>query len=889
MDPAVLAQQVTDILVPALPFIHTRGRAVADKGKEVMEMLFEKTNEKTGSKVGINAKALLNKISPKMSGSLEKALIKVSENSDDPKAKEEAQQEILKLLIESPDFAREIEPIANLNVENIDQLETGNYNNFFNFGSPSSYEYIKIIEYLDQKRKENTSQEILSNYSPSMLPYYPERLKQFVTEYRTEELVKFLTYIENHRILLISGVAGIGKTTIARALVDLRPLNVPEPFWFNFNQNKDAKLGDILERLALYLNAPEIVAFESEKREPGQSDVDKLIDKLQKRSQVWLIFDDLSTILEDQYFADKGIELLFSSLRYGTHNAKILITSRIVPILENGESLIDVTEGEERQHLKGLTTDFEIDYLSRNGLDQLKPEKLKELAQSVDGNPLALKLLVELVKEFGVEDILKDLSIYSEEKENTILKARKLFYKLSGNEKELLERISVYREPVNMKCLKEMFTENTPKNAVKKLIDKSLLETDYNGNYWLHPLVQEFAYNDLENKKAVHIIAVKYYLSLPLPEKPSEKKDVQSLIEAYYHAYMGGEYDLAADIILRSNLDYFLGLWGDSRTLIEIYEKLLHTDHLENGIYLKDKHIFGAILGSLGLAYSNLGKPKIAIDYYKQALEISRKIGDRHSEGNNLGNLGLTYNILGEPRKAIECYEQALKISRCMGDKYGEGADLGNLGLAYSNLGELTKAIKCYQQALNISIEIGDKRGEGNRLGNLGNIYSELGENTKAIKCYQQALNISIEIGDRLGEGNHLRNLGLAYSNLGETRKAIEYYEKALKISIEICDNRGSENSLGNLGLAYSHLGEPRKAIEYYERALKISIEIGDKRGEGTDLGNLGNVYGELGDYKKAIIFLRKSLAIGKEIEDPRIIHFCEQKLNEFKRLELDL
>ena len=145
--------------------------------------------------------------------------------------------------------------------------------------------------------------------------------------------------------------------------------------------------------------------------------------------------------------------------------------------------------------------------LPRNGLDKVEPEKLEELATGVDGHPLALKLLVELVKEFGAKDILEDLSIYQERKEDTIKKARRLFDKLAGDEKELLERISVYREPVSMKGLKEMFTENTPINAVKKLIDKSLLETDHNGSYWLHPLVQEFSYEDLKNKKEVHMIA----------------------------------------------------------------------------------------------------------------------------------------------------------------------------------------------------------------------------------------------------------------------------------------------------------------------------------------------------------------------------------------------
>jgi len=132
--------------------------------------------------------------------------------------------------------------------------------------------------------------------------------------------------------------------------------------------------------------------------------------------------------------------------------------------------------------------DLAVDYLASNGLDKMEPEKLEELATGVDGHPVALKLLVELVKEYGAADILEDLSIFKGQKEDTIKKARRLFDKLAGNEKKLLERISVYREPVSMKGLKEMFSENTPINAVKKLIDKSLLETDHDSSYWLHPL-----------------------------------------------------------------------------------------------------------------------------------------------------------------------------------------------------------------------------------------------------------------------------------------------------------------------------------------------------------------------------------------------------------------
>jgi tetratricopeptide (TPR) repeat protein len=658
----------------------------------------------------------------------------------------------------------------------------------------------------------------------------------------------------------------------------------PEPFWFSFYENQDVKLGDILEKLAAYMKAPEITAFKLENREPGKIDVDKLIGELNNMSEIWLFFDDLNIILEDTKFSDKGIELLFSSLRYNTHEANIIITSRILPKLRNGESLIDVVEGEEKQHLNGLRTDFAVDYLVKNGLGSLELDKLKELADGVDGHPLALKLLVELVKDYGVGDILEDLSLYKEQTKDTILKARKLFEKLAGDEKGLLERISVYREPVGMKGLKKMFTETTSPNAVKKLIDKSLLETDHKGNYWLHPLVQEFAYDDLEDKKGAHKLAMEYYLSLPLLQKPVKKEDVRHLIEAHYHACMAEEYDQAFDIIFDNNLYEYLDLWGNYTLLIDLYSKLLPEDHLGNEILLKDKGNHGVILGNLGTAYFNLAEPKKAIEYYEKALRIAQEIGDRRGEGIRLGNMGNAYLDLGELKKAIEYYKQALKIDKEIGDRRGESADLRNMGNTYRDLGERKKAIEYYEKALRIAQEIGDRQGDGNSLRSMGLVYSDLGERKKAIEYYEKALRIAQKIGDKRGEGADLGNLGTAYFNLAEPKKAIEYYEQALKIDKEIGDRRGESADLRNMGNAYHHLGERKKAIEYYEKALRIAQEIGDRRGESADLGNMGNAYHHLGERKRAIEYYEKALRIAQEIEYTRLIDFCEKNLEDLKK-----
>src|SRR5665647_666990 len=136
------------------------------------------------------------------------------------------------------------------------QQAIGKYINQINLqlGEMSVEELIKLMDNLNQKRKDAANLEILNCYNPSALPEYPLKLKEFVTRNRVEEINKAFIYLQNHRILLLKGIGGIGKTTLARALVDIRPAPVPLPFWFDFRQNEDAKLGDILEKLAGYMN-----------------------------------------------------------------------------------------------------------------------------------------------------------------------------------------------------------------------------------------------------------------------------------------------------------------------------------------------------------------------------------------------------------------------------------------------------------------------------------------------------------------------------------------------------------------------------------------------------------------------------------------------------------
>lgn len=277
----------------------------------------------------------------------------------------------------------------------------------------------------------------------------------------------------------------------------------------------------------------------------------------------------------------------------------------------------------------------------------------------------------------------------------------------------------------------------------------------------------------------------------------------------------------------------------------------------------------GWLLGSLGIAYRNMGDATKAIDFFQQELAIAHEIDNRRGEGQALGNLGTAYLNLGNATKAIDFFQQELAIARELGDRRDEGRALGKLGIAYADLGDATRAINLYQQHLAIAHELGDRRGEGQALGNLGNAYSRLGDFTRAIDYHQQALVIAREIGDRRGEGTTLGNLGIAYLKLGDFTRAIDFFQQDLAVARELGDRSGESRALGNLGVANKNLGEVTIAIDFYQQQLAIARELGDRRGEAYASSNLGLIMEQQGELAQAAELIQILVDFEREIGHP--------------------
>ncbi|MBD2158408.1 tetratricopeptide repeat protein [Leptolyngbya sp. FACHB-16] len=319
------------------------------------------------------------------------------------------------------------------------------------------------------------------------------------------------------------------------------------------------------------------------------------------------------------------------------------------------------------------------------------------------------------------------------------------------------------------------------------------------------------------------------------------------------------------------------GRQGEARTLTRLglmssnlgqYEQALnyYRQALTVSRELGDRLNEGIVLSNTALVYDDQGRYTEALDYYEQALTILREIGDRASEGTILNNMGRVHSNLGDASQALNYYQQALSISRETGNREDQGSYLSNIGAIHSDLGNYSQALDYYQQSLSIRQEVGDRLGQGITLNNIGLIYGELGNYPEALDYYQQALAIHTEIGYRAGEGTLLGNIGMVYTNLGDYPQALNYYQQSLAISLEMGDRAGQGITLSNIGLIYDYQANYPQALNYYQQALVISREIGNRTGEGITLNNIASVYRNLGDSSKALDYYQQALAIHTEI-----------------------
>ncbi|MEH2151736.1 tetratricopeptide repeat protein, partial [Nostoc sp.] len=601
---------------------------------------------------------------------------------------------------------------------------------------------------------------------------------------------------KNTFLIGIEGIGGTGKSMLAAKIYD-EIEGFPKRFWADVSYG--AGFSDLARQVLSEFGFPV----------PEQeTQLMQALVKCLQSGQFLLIIDNLESLLQpDRQWGSQFYGDFFNTwVEYGG-NSKVIVTTRERPELKGFEWLT----------LKGLQVAEGIALLTALGIRG----DLEDFVELVDGHPLLLKLVADLLKEEYPQDrdlrrladlglgnlrqLLTDpqvVGVHRRENVGMVLVLDASFERLSELQKALLLNISVYRGAIDSAAAVVVLpgsSETEIEGELRNLVKRSLLSEKLNGKrrFEFQPVVLEYVRYKTDNQIEAHQQAINYYL-LNVKQPPWDtKEDIKEYLEIFYHWYQLENYDSAFDVL--NFCDDFLSLQGYYTDQVDLWGQLIavwqKTGERENWKYR-------AALTNLGNAYLLLGQYQQAIEFHQQCLNIAREIGDRNTQGKSLANLGNAYNSLGQYERAIEFFQQSLDIAREIGDRNTQGLSLMNLGNAYFFLGQYQQAIEFLQQSLEIAREIGNRNSEGKSLASLGNAYFFLGQYQQAIEFLQQSLEIARKIGDHNTEGLSIMNLGNAYNYQGQYERAIEFYQRSLEIAREIGDRNSEGKSLANLGNA---------------------------------------------------------------------------------------
>jgi len=157
----------------------------------------------------------------------------------------------------------------------------------------------------------------------------------------------------------------------------------------------------------------------------------------------------------------------------------------------------------------------------------------------------------------------------------------------------------------------------------------------------------------------------------------------------------------------------------------------------------------------------------MAVESYKECLEILGQLGDGYSLAVAQNNLGNICYRQGDWTAALENYNSSLAVFEKVGDAESMASVLSNVAsICYKN-GDWSQALESYQKSLDLFEKLDDLAGEARVLGNLGNFYYRRGERSLALEHFQRGLELLERQGDRQGAAEMQANIDMVKISQG--------------------------------------------------------------------------------------------------------------------------
>lgn len=267
---------------------------------------------------------------------------------------------------------------------------------------------------------------------------------------------------------------------------------------------------------------------------------------------------------------------------------------------------------------------------------------------------------------------------------------------------------------------------------------------------------------------------------------------------------------------------------------------------------------------------SNLSRPspEEAIEYGKQALELSEKLGFVKGQAKALKAIGMGYYMQSKYIDGLFYWRQALAMYDSAGDRLGVANMLNNLGAVHFNEGNDPQAIEYYLQSLKVSEELNDTLRIATALINIGAVYyNKKATHPQSLEYYLKALPLSEALGDQDAIGTTAVNMGEIYLENNNDSLALFYFEKALN-AYQQSANGNVPYALNDIGKVYAARKNFSTAISYQRQSYELAEKLGTRLEMAQALIGLATTYEMKGDIPSAIQHFTRAEAIAVQISD---------------------
>ena len=186
------------------------------------------------------------------------------------------------------------------------------------------------------------------------------------------------------------------------------------------------------------------------------------------------------------------------------------------------------------------------------------------------------------------------------------------------------------------------------------------------------------------------------------------------------------------------------------------------------------------------------------------------------------------------------------RMALAAADRLGAADALAHV---HYDLGHVSGRLRDYQsadlhlrRALGLFIELGDRAGVGQAQHGLALLLSRQDRNAEALEHATEALRLRRAFADSAAVAYSENMVGWIRAHLGGHEEALVHCQRALDLHRESGSRSGVADTLDSIAFIYGRLADYPRAIDHYEQALAMYRHIGDPEGEAGSLLHLGDV-----------------------------------------------